>query len=74
MYQEKSGNPGWDAEENICIVFHHFFSPIFSAARVARWYKYLQTKTSNLGKLRRVLQWKMLVFLWTGGLFCGYLV
>jgi hypothetical protein len=35
---------------------------------------YFQTKIPNLGKFRRVLQWKMLVFLWAFGKFYGHLV
>jgi hypothetical protein len=36
--------------------------------RVARWYTHFQTKQINLGKFWRVLQWKMLVYIFNGDL------
>jgi hypothetical protein len=65
----------------------NFFGTFFEAsavfARILRWIDgwrqgcqmvYFQNKNSNLGKFWKVLQWKMLVFLWSLGLFYGYLV
>jgi hypothetical protein len=32
--------------------------------RVTRWYMYFRTKNTNLGKCRRVLEWKMLIHIY----------
>jgi hypothetical protein len=45
-----------------------------SETSVARWHAHFQTKNTDLGKFWKVLQWKMLAFLWPFCLFNGQMV
>jgi hypothetical protein len=40
---------------------------------VARWLAYFRTQNPNLGKFKRILQWKMYI-LWQFGLYYGRVV
>jgi hypothetical protein len=71
----KKGNEGIDQYKLPKKTFRDFLTdPMSHRLQQGCQMVYFQTENSNLGKFWRVLQWKMLVFLWPFGLFYGRLV